>query len=102
MAEMILKLVHTYLFHTVKNVLYVLPKVHYPRVQGHSGELEKLLIDIGFVRMRGTFSGDKIFFKTYYHNNSAAVGITLIFDKEFKWKFLVCENNISPDIHRIN
>ena len=44
-------------------------------------ELEKLLTDIGFVKMRGTFSSDKIFFKPYYHNNSVAVDITLIFDK---------------------
>ena len=61
-------------------------------------ELEKLLIDIGFVKMRGTFSSDKIFFKTYFHNSFVAVDITLIFDIEFKWKFLVCENYMSPDI----
>ena len=48
--------------------------------------------------MRGTFSSDKIFFKAYYHNNFVAVDITLIVDIEFKWKFSVCENYISPDI----
>ena len=48
--------------------------------------------------MRNTFSHDKMFFKPYYHNNFVAVDITLIFDIEFKWKFLVCENYISPDI----
>ena len=48
--------------------------------------------------MRGTFSSDKIFFKPYFHNNFVPVDITLIFDIEFKWKFLVCENYMSPDI----
>ena len=48
--------------------------------------------------MRGAFSSDKIFFKSYYHNNFVAVDTTLIFDIEFKWKFLVCENYISADI----
>ena len=48
--------------------------------------------------MRGTFSSNKIFFKPYYHNSSVAVDITMISDIGFKWKFLVCENNILPDI----
>ena len=48
--------------------------------------------------MRVTFSHDKMFFKPYYHNNLVAVDITLIFDIEFKWKFLVCDNYIPPDI----
>ena len=84
-ADMILKLVCTYLIHTVKNVVYVLPKVHYPRGSGSFWrQLKKLLIDIGFVKMRGTFSSDKIFFKPYYHNNYVEVDITLISDIEFK------------------
>ena len=48
--------------------------------------------------MRDTFFSDKIFFKPYYHYNFVAVHITLIVDIELKWKFLVCENYISPDI----
>ena len=37
-AHKILKVVRTYLIHPVKNVLHVLPKVHYPKVQGNSRE----------------------------------------------------------------
>ena len=48
--------------------------------------------------MRGTFSSDKIFFKPYYHNNFVVVDITFVVNIEFKWKFLVCENYIYPDL----
>ena len=43
--------------------------------------------------MRSTFSSEP-----HYHNNFVAVDITLIAYIEFNWKFLVCENYISPDI----